>query len=77
MENKTGVYNSLDERTDSRMDGQYFWKRTEDAQIDLLELLCRLCGRWKQIAVCAAVAALLLGTGMPPGEVRFCKRRLN
>lgn len=61
MENKTGVYNSLDERTDSRMDGQYFWKRTEDAQIDLLELLCRLCGRWKQIAVCAAVAALLLG----------------
>lgn len=53
--------NGLNERTDSRMDGQYSWKRTEDIEIDLADLLRRLCGQWKQIVVCAAVFALVLG----------------
>ena len=43
------------------MDGQYSWKRTEDTEIDLVDLLRRLCGQWKQAAACAAVTALVLG----------------
>ncbi len=43
------------------MDGQYSWKRTEDKEIDLADLLHRLCRKWKQTVVCAVVSALILG----------------
>lgn len=43
------------------MDGQYSWKRTEDAEIDLAELLRELCGQWKRIVACALAAALITG----------------
>lgn len=39
------------------------WKRTQEVQIDLLDLLHRLAGQWKRIAVCAAAAAVLAGAG--------------
>ena len=44
------------------MNGQYLWKRTEDAEFDLAELLCGFFMQWKQITVCALAAALILGT---------------
>lgn len=37
------------------------WKRTEDIEIDLADLFCRLCGQWKRLAVCALASAVLLG----------------
>lgn len=40
------------------MDGQYSWKRTEDIEIDLMDLLHRFLGQWKQILVCALVFAV-------------------
>lgn len=43
------------------MDRRYSWKRTEEIEIDLADLLKRLCMRWKQAAVCALAAALVLG----------------
>lgn len=43
------------------MDKQYSWKRTQDTEIDLMELLYRLCRQWKQAAVCAVIFALILG----------------
>lgn len=43
------------------MEGQYSWKRTEDIEIDLADLIRRLCRQWKKIAVCAVVCALVLG----------------
>lgn len=43
------------------MDGKYSWKRTEDIEIDLIDLLCRLCRQWKRVAVCAMVSAVVLG----------------
>ncbi len=43
------------------MDGQYSWKRTEELEIDLTDLLQKLWGQWKQIVACALVFAFILG----------------
>lgn len=43
------------------MDKPYSWKRTDDIEIDLMDLLYRLCGQWKKIAACSLVLAVLLG----------------
>lgn len=43
------------------MDGQYFWKRTEETEIDLADLLKRLGRQWMRIALCALVFAALSG----------------
>ena len=40
------------------MDGQYSWKRTEDIEIDLMDLLHRFLGQWKQVLICALVFAV-------------------
>ncbi len=44
-----------------KMEEKYSWKRTDEIEIDLADLLKRLCGQWKQIAACAAVFAVILG----------------
>lgn len=43
------------------MDGQYSWKRTQDIEIDLLDLLHSLCMQWRRIVVCALTAAVIFG----------------
>lgn len=43
------------------MESNYSWKRTEDIEIDLIDLLRRLCRQWKQILVCAVAFAVLAG----------------
>lgn len=43
------------------MDGQHSWKRTEEIEIDLTELLKQLVRQWKRILLCALTAALLAG----------------
>lgn len=43
------------------MDRMDSWKRTDDIEIDLKDLLCRLCRQWKQIAACAVLCAVILG----------------
>lgn len=43
------------------MDGQYSWKRTEETEIYLADLLRSLLKKWKQIAVCALVFAVTAG----------------
>lgn len=43
------------------MDGRYSWRITEETEIDLADLLRRLCRQWKQAAACALVFALALG----------------
>lgn len=37
------------------------WKKTKEVEINLLDLLKKLCKQWKQILVCAVVFACLLG----------------
>lgn len=37
------------------------WKKTQEVEINLLDLLKKLCKQWKQILVCAVVFACLLG----------------
>lgn len=37
------------------------WKKTQEVEINLLDLLMKLCKQWKQILVCAVVFACLLG----------------
>lgn len=37
------------------------WKKTDELEVNLFELLQRLCRQWKQIAVCAVVFACLIG----------------
>ncbi len=37
------------------------WKKTEEVEIDLIDLLRRICMRWKQALACALVFAVLLG----------------
>ncbi len=44
-----------------KMDRQYSWKRTEEMEIDLADLLRRLCMQWRRMAVCALAAAVVLG----------------
>lgn len=43
------------------MEKQYPWKRTDEIEVDLADLLRRLCGKWKQIAACALALAVILG----------------
>ncbi len=43
------------------MDKQYYWRKTEDIEIDLTDLLHGLCKKWKYIAACALVFAVVLG----------------
>lgn len=45
------------------MDRQCSWKRTEEVEIDLLDLLRRLGGQWRRMLVCALVFAVLAGAG--------------
>lgn len=45
-----------------KMEEKYSWKRTDEIEIDLADLLKRLCGQWKQIAACAIAAAVILGS---------------
>ncbi len=44
-----------------KMDRQYSWKRTEEMEIDLADLLRRLCMQWRRMVVCALAAAIVLG----------------
>lgn len=37
------------------------WKKTQEVEINLMDLLKKLCKQWKQILVCAVVFACLLG----------------
>lgn len=41
------------------MDGQYSWKRTEDMEIDLTDLLRKLCGQWKRMLVSMLVCGMV------------------
>ncbi len=43
------------------MERQNSWKRTEEIEIDLADLLRKLCLQWKQIAACMLVFAVILG----------------
>ena len=46
------------------MNGNQSWKKTEEAGIDLAQLLCRICRKWKYAVAlgiaCAALACCLL-----------------
>lgn len=43
------------------MNKKYSWQRTEEAELDLEDLLRRLGRQWKRIAVCAFVFAVVIG----------------
>ncbi len=43
------------------MNRQYSFKRTEETEIDLADLMKKCCSKWKQIVVCALAAAAVLG----------------
>lgn len=43
------------------MNEKYSWKKTEEVEINLIDLLQKLCRQWKPILVCAVVFACLLG----------------
>lgn len=43
------------------MDKEYSWKRTQEAETDLADLLRALCMQWKRIAACGLVSAVLFG----------------
>lgn len=43
------------------MGGQDSWKRTEDIEIDLADLIRKICMQWRKIAVCALIFAAVLG----------------
>lgn len=43
------------------MNEKHSWKKTEEVEINLIDLLQKLCRQWKQIAVCAVIFACLLG----------------
>lgn len=43
------------------MDEKQYWKKTDEIEIDLLDLLRGFLGQWKQIIVLALVGALLAG----------------
>ncbi len=43
------------------MDGQHSFKRTEETEIDLADLMRKLCRKWRQILVCALAAAVIFG----------------
>ncbi len=46
---------------EDKMNRYNSWKKIEDIEIDLSDLLKRLCRQWKQILVCALAAAIILG----------------
>ena len=37
------------------------WKKSEEIEIDLADLIKRLCMKWKQILICALAFAVLAG----------------
>ncbi len=43
------------------MNEQYSWKRTQEMEIDIADLLRRFCMQWKKAAACALAAAVVLG----------------
>ncbi len=43
------------------MEKEYSWKRTEETEADVADILYRLFEQWRQIAVCAVAAAVILG----------------
>lgn len=43
------------------MNGKRSWKKTDEAEIDLMDLLHQLCMQWKKIALCAFVVMILAG----------------
>lgn len=43
------------------MDNHNSWKRTEDKEVDLVDLFRGLCRRWKQALACAAACAVIMG----------------
>ncbi len=43
------------------MENQYPWKRTQEIEIDLADLLGRFMKKWKQAAACALAFAVILG----------------
>ena len=43
------------------MNVQDSWKRTDEIEIDLADLLKKLAMRWKQMLLCAVAAALFAG----------------
>lgn len=45
----------------NRMDGQYSWRRTQEIELDLADLLRKLCMKWKQILACALVFTVISG----------------
>ncbi len=51
----------MEGKGEHRMDKQYPWKRAEEIEIDLADIMRKLCGRWKRIALCALACALLFG----------------
>lgn len=52
------------------MDGKRSWKKTEETEIDLMDLLYQLCTKWKQIVAFAFVFMVLAGAA---GYVRIQK----
>lgn len=51
----------MDERINDRVDRQNSWKKTEEIEIDLADMVRKLCMQWKRIAVCALASAVILG----------------
>lgn len=43
------------------MNDNYSWKKNEVVEVDLINLLLKLCRQWKQIIICAVVLACLFG----------------
>lgn len=43
------------------MDGQYSWKRTDEREISITDLLRGICRKWKQAVICALICTLILG----------------
>lgn len=42
------------------MDKCYSWKKTEEPEIDVADLLKKICKRWKQVMLCAIVCTVVL-----------------
>ena len=55
-----GYFNCI-AKGDSKMNQKSSWKKTEEVEINLVDLLQKLFGQWKPILVCAVAFAFLLG----------------
>lgn len=44
-----------------KMDSSRSWKKTEEVEIDIIDLLWRLWGQWKRMALCGLFLAVLAG----------------